>query len=72
MTALFSAATRLALERRRRGLPRRDPPAEVGLGWCIDEDTQAPARHRLAEDAQTEHANGGCGIRFRRAHATLT
>nr|WP_246265629.1 type VI secretion system tip protein VgrG [Aromatoleum diolicum] len=50
--------------------------AEEGLGWCIDEDAQAPARHRLrlfadstrfAEDAQSEHANGGRGIRFHRA-----
>ncbi|TVO67605.1 type VI secretion system Vgr family protein [Denitromonas ohlonensis] len=50
--------------------------AEEGIGWCIEDDTGAPAGHRLRlfadsprwpEDALSEHANGGRGIRFHRA-----
>lgn len=50
--------------------------AEEGLGWCIEEDASAPAGHRLRlfadsrdlpEDALSQHANGGQGIRYHRA-----
>ncbi|MCB1953234.1 MAG: type VI secretion system tip protein VgrG, partial [Rhodocyclaceae bacterium] len=50
--------------------------AEEGIGWCIDEDAAAPAGHRMRlfadsprwpEDASSEYANGGRGIRFHRA-----
>ncbi|MCK9987711.1 MAG: type VI secretion system secreted protein VgrG [Azoarcus sp.] len=50
--------------------------AEEGLGWCIEEDADAPARHRMrlfgdstrfAEDPLSAHALGGRGIRFHRA-----
>jgi Rhs element Vgr protein len=49
---------------------------EEGLGWCVEEDEAAPAGHRLRifadtpsfpEDALSQHANGGQGIRFHRA-----
>ncbi|NMG42695.1 type VI secretion system tip protein VgrG [Aromatoleum toluvorans] len=50
--------------------------AEEGLGWCIEEHPDAPARHRmrlfadstrLPEDPLSAHALGGRGIRFHRA-----
>ncbi|MCG2577023.1 type VI secretion system tip protein VgrG [Dechloromonas sp. XY25] len=50
--------------------------AEEGLGWCVDEDRDAPAGHRLRlfadsqrfpEDVVSQSANGGQGIRFHRA-----
>ncbi|QTQ35918.1 type VI secretion system Vgr family protein [Aromatoleum petrolei] len=50
--------------------------AEEGLGWCIEEDADAPARHRMRlfadstrfpEDTLSAHALGGRGIRFHRA-----
>jgi type VI secretion system secreted protein VgrG len=50
--------------------------AEEGIGWCVEEDKDAPALHRLRlfadsrqfpEDSLSQHANGGLGIRFHRA-----
>ncbi|WP_018988004.1 type VI secretion system Vgr family protein [Aromatoleum toluclasticum] len=50
--------------------------AEEGLGWCIEEDADSPARHRMRlfadstrfpEDPLSAHALGGRGIRFHRA-----
>jgi len=50
--------------------------AEEGLGWCIDEDKEAPAGHRLRlfadnqrfpEDPLSQSANGGQGLRYHRA-----
>lgn len=50
--------------------------AEEGIGWCIEQDTAAPAGHRMRlfadsmrwpEDVSSEHANGGRGICFHRA-----
>ena len=50
--------------------------AEEGLGWCVEEDAEAPSGHRLRifadsqqvpEDIVSQSANGGLGIRFHRA-----
>ena len=50
--------------------------AEEGLGWCVEEDDQAPAGHRLRlfadsrrfpEDILSQSANGGRGLRYHRA-----
>ncbi|MBS1130014.1 MAG: Rhs element Vgr protein [Proteobacteria bacterium] len=50
--------------------------AEEGLGWCVEEDKEAPAGHRLRlfadsqrfpEDIVSQSANGGQGIRYHRA-----
>ncbi|HLO65275.1 MAG TPA: type VI secretion system Vgr family protein, partial [Azonexus sp.] len=50
--------------------------AEEGIGWCVDEDSEAPAGHRLRlfadsqrfpEDIVSQSASGGRGIRFHRA-----
>jgi len=50
--------------------------AEEGLGWCVEEDSGAPAGHRLRlfadsqlfpEDILSQSANGGLGIRYHRA-----
>ncbi len=50
--------------------------AEEGLGWCIEEDPDAPAGHRLRlfadnlrfpEDSLSQSANGGRGLRYHRA-----
>ena len=50
--------------------------AEEGLGWCVEEDKDAPAGHRLRlfadsqrfpEDILSQSANGGQGIRYHRA-----
>ncbi|PKO89595.1 MAG: Rhs element Vgr protein [Betaproteobacteria bacterium HGW-Betaproteobacteria-12] len=50
--------------------------AEEGLGWKVDEDAEAPGRHRITvfadshsfpEDCLSQSANGGRGIRFHRA-----
>ncbi|WP_235864885.1 type VI secretion system Vgr family protein, partial [Pseudothauera lacus] len=49
---------------------------EEGLGWCLEEDPEAPAGHRLllfadsatlAEDDTSASALGGPGIRYHRA-----
>ena len=50
--------------------------AEEGIGWCIEEDEDAPAGHRMRlfadsrdfpEDPLSESATGGQGIRYHRA-----
>ena len=50
--------------------------AEEGLGWCVEEDPDAPAGHRVRlfadsqrfpEDILSQSANGGRGIRYHRA-----
>ncbi|HXE40789.1 MAG TPA: type VI secretion system Vgr family protein [Azonexus sp.] len=50
--------------------------AEEGLGWKVEEDTDAPGGHRVTifadsrdfpEDILSQSANGGRGIRFHRA-----
>ncbi len=50
--------------------------AEEGLGWCVDEDKEAPAGHhlrlfadnqRFPEDPLSQSANGGLGLRYHRA-----
>ena len=50
--------------------------AEEGIGWCVDEDKDAPAGHRLRlfadnqgfpEDIVSQSVNGGQGIRYHRA-----
>ena len=50
--------------------------AEEGLGWCVEEDAEAPSGHRLRifadsqqvpEDLVSQSANGERGIRFHRA-----
>ena len=50
--------------------------AEEGIGWCVEEDQEAPAGHRLRlfadsqrfpEDILSQSANGGLGLRYHRA-----
>lgn len=50
--------------------------AEEGIGWCVEEDREAPAGHRLRlfadsqrfpEDVVSQSASGGRGIRYHRA-----
>src|SRR5574343_658750 len=50
--------------------------AEEGIGWCVEEDNDAPAGHRLRlfadslrfpEDILSQSTNGGRGIRYHRA-----
>ncbi len=50
--------------------------AEEGIGWCVEDDKDAPAGHRLRlfadnlrfpEDIVSQSANGGLGIRYHRA-----
>ncbi len=50
--------------------------AEEGIGWCVEEDTDTPAGHRLQlfadsrrfpEDILSQSANGGQGLRYHRA-----
>src|SRR5574343_626651 len=50
--------------------------AEEGIGWCVEDNKDAPAGHRLRlfadnqrfpEDIVSQSANGGLGIRYHRA-----